>query len=498
VSSSWIHAQNQIPRRALLLASLIGVLASAHTCANPSATDAAPNAAPNAGNDAAQDANSYVTQALRSNLALQQQALNLVAATAALAEARARWRPNLSLSARYSRAKGGREIEFPLAELLNPVYQTLNQQLVAQGQPARFPALENQSFELLREREQDSRLSLIQPLYAPALSAAIRASEAGLAAQEAALDAFQRVLVRDVKHAYYGWQSARQALAIVASSQDVLAENRRVNQSLFDNGKVTRDQVLRAEAELLALQQQEREARNQVDAARNYLSFLTELKMGQELPEPATLPEQVPPVAELSAVLRRAMRDRPELGQVNSGVRAREAEVEIAQADYRPTLAFALDAGIQGSSYGFGSGQNFAVGSLVLNWKLFDGGVRRAQVSAAAAKRDAASIRATEVLRQIELEVRQALDDYNAARDSLETARARVAAASATLEIAARKRDAGSISQVEYLDARNTLTQAELNFNLTRFDVWSRYATLRYASGEPVPALHASAQGELP
>jgi hypothetical protein len=35
---------------------------------------------------------------------------------------------------------------------------------------------------------------------------------------------------------------------------------------------------------------------------------------------------------------------------------------------------------------------------------------------------------------------------------------------------------------VEFIDARNTLTRAELNYNLTRFDVLARRAELEYAT----------------
>ena len=64
-----------------------------------------------------------------------------------------------SLDARYTRAEGGREIDVPLGTLLNPVYSTLNDLLAAQGQPAQFPQIADQTINFLREREQDTRLT---------------------------------------------------------------------------------------------------------------------------------------------------------------------------------------------------------------------------------------------------------------------------------------------------------------------------------------------------
>ena len=48
---------------------------------------------------------------------------------------------------------------------------------------------------------------------------------------------------------------------IVDASVALLNENLRVNDSLFRNGKITQDQVLRARAELLQVVQQSRDAR---------------------------------------------------------------------------------------------------------------------------------------------------------------------------------------------------------------------------------------------
>ena len=91
-------------------------------------------------------------------------------------------------------------------------------------------------------------------------------------------------------------------------------------------------------------------------------------------------------------------------------------------------------------------------------------------------------LRKEEIAQQIRLEVQQALDRLTTARDSLTTAAARADAARAAFRIASRKRDEGVISQVEFIDARSALTGAELNHNVTRFDVLARRAELEYAT----------------
>ena len=437
----------------------------------------------------------YIAQGRESNLALNAAGADVRRAQAQLEEARARWRPTVALAARYSRADGGRTIDLPLGDLVNPAYRTLNQLLQAQGQPAPFQDIANQQISFLREREQETKLSLTTPLWAPAIDAGIDAADATLAATDAARAAYARTLERDIEVAYLDWLRANAAQAIVQASRDLLAENLRVNTVLFDNGKITRDQVLRAQAEVLALEQQALEAGNGVTLARNYFNFLLNRPLdatidAAEVPDPVAFAAQrlaalgADPDALADARLEDyAAGARAELGQIDAQVRAAAAGVAAERASYQPTVAFAVDAGIQGEDYGFGSGQNYAIASLVFDWRLYDGGQRKSRVAAARATLERAEIARSEVGDQIALQVRQAADRLRTARASLATASARQDAAREAFRIASRKRDAGSIAQVEFIDARTALTSAELNLNLTRFDVLVRLAELRAALG---------------
>jgi len=424
----------------------------------------------------------YVRDSLQSNLALKSESLGVEANLASLDAAEAKFFPEVSLAARYSRAEGGREIDVPLGSMLNPIYSTLNDMLAAQGKTASFPMVSDQTINFVREREQDTRITLRQPIYAPAIPAAIRAQRAALESSEFGRIAFARRLKRDVTVAYLDWLKATKTVDIVQSSVALLEENLRVNESLFRNGKVTQDQVLRARAELLAVVQQLRDARNGQSQARSYLNFLRNHALEEEL-IPATVNREVTRAVQDLATLRTAaLANRPELDQLDRATRAAESRVQLARADLKPTLSLGMDGGIQDEHYDFGRGSNFGTISLLINWKFFDGGANRAEARSARAEARQAATRKDEVALQIQLEVQQALDQLQATSDSVATAEARVEAASAGFRIASRKRDEGVINQVEFIDARNSLTSAELNLNVTLFDLLARQAELDYAT----------------
>jgi outer membrane protein TolC len=433
----------------------------------------------------------YVAQALEGNLALRGQDLDVERSAAALAAARARFYPELALNARYTVAEGGRQIEFPLGQLMNPAYQTLNQLLVAQGQAPRFANLPDQTFAFQRPREQDTRITLRQPLYQPAIPAAVTAQRELLGSQQYARLALARQLRRDVIVAYAGYLQALRATEIVGSANLLLDENLRITESLYANGRVTQDQVLRARAEQLAARQSLRTTQGQVSQARSYVNFLLNRRLDTALDDAAAGTAGQPSPADMQSLRADAQEHRAELAQLDSLSRAADAQARAARAALKPQLALGVDAGTQGEQYRLGSGYNFIAASLVLSWKFFDGGANRAAAAQARLAARGVSLQREQAAQRVQLEVQQALDQLETARDSLATAQARMEAAQAAFRIASRKRDEGAISQVEFLDARNTLTAAQLNLNVTRFELISRGAELDHATGSgelPLPA----------
>src|SRR5277367_5377132 len=101
-----------------------------------------------------------VADALAANLELDAAAGGVAQRLAALDQARALYLPSLDFSARYTRANGGRTLDFPVGDLLNPVYATLNQITGT----TKCPAIQNQQVNFQRTREQYTDLLLTQHL----------------------------------------------------------------------------------------------------------------------------------------------------------------------------------------------------------------------------------------------------------------------------------------------------------------------------------------------
>jgi len=419
----------------------------------------------------------YIREALAHNASLGAQDASVAARLQALREARAQRLPQLDLKARYSLATGGRTIDFPSGDLLNPVYGTLNQLTGTQ----QFPAIDNQSIKLLREKEQDTRLSLTAPLFAPQLDAAIDARSALYESETAAREALARTLVRDVKQAAYALAQARAGIEILEASERTLAENVRVSQALVDAGKATRDRRLRAEAERLGVVQRLDAARAQAQQARRYLNFLR----GQALDAAVESTAGDFSVTDPGG----SRRPRPELRQVEHAVTAAEAQRRAARADRWPTLALGADYGVEGEDYQFDREHDFSIASLVLNWSVFDFGLRRARQSQAEAETANLRARHEDLQQKLALAEQAAREDLAVALRAVDSADARRSAADESFRISARKRDEGQLSQIEFLDAERALTDARLNQIIARQAALSRAAELEYATAAyPLPS----------
>jgi outer membrane protein TolC len=436
---------------------------------------------------------SLVDEALAANLEVEGANASALQRLAALDGARARYLPVLDLQARYTRADGGRSIEFPVGDLLNPVYASLNQ---LTGQP-RFPQIENVSIRFVREREQETKLTLTQPLYDARIGAARDAAAAQFDASGAARDALRGRIARDVRQAYYRWLQARAQVGVLDATLELARENRRVNDSLFRNGKVTRDLVYRAEADVLEVEQSRLAATNGVRLAQSYVNLLRNAPFERPLPLATVADPDVLRLREgLAARARQpglplpglqdaAVDRRAELRQLDAAGAAASAAERLARAAFRPQLALAVDAGSQAENYErFATNDDsFVFASLVLRFNLFNGGADRAGVRGARAA--LAELRANRALaeRRIRLEVQDALQGLEVAQASLDTANKRVEAAAGAFRIAQKKRDLGQINQAEYVDARRALTDAQLNLNVTRFEALDGLAQLEYAVG---------------
>lgn len=419
----------------------------------------------------------YVQTALDGNLALKQKQFSLEQSEAALDEARGMFFPSVSIDARYTRAGGGREIDLPIGDLVNPVYDAINGLT-----GSNLPHLDNQKIMFMREKEQETKLRLVQPVFQPAIYFNYKAKSNMTGMYRAEKNAFAGTIIAEVKTAYYNYLKTLKIKKLLLSTEELLKENLRVSESLFKNGKATRDAVYKAEAELSKLKQQQSEAGKNNEIAKSYFNFLLNRDFEEEiLVEETETPDQ--PGNGLELAEKAALAKREEITQMQYASEAAGNGVSAAKSSYYPGISLVVDYGYQGEEYKFTNDYDFWTASMVLQWNIFNGFSDKAKAEENEIKKMEIETQKNEIVNKIRLQVREAFYDLEVAADAIETTSKREESSSQSFRIIEKKYKEGMTPQIEYIDARNTLTQSQIEAAVAEYDYKIKLAGLEKATG---------------
>jgi hypothetical protein len=108
----------------------------------------------------------YVKEAFQRNIALQQKSIQVEKAMLALKTAQSLYQPTVAFQGAYQSGEGGRSIAFPVGDLLNPVYSTLN----ALTRSNAFPQIANVETNFFPRDFYDMKLQTTMPIFNKDLS----------------------------------------------------------------------------------------------------------------------------------------------------------------------------------------------------------------------------------------------------------------------------------------------------------------------------------------
>jgi len=425
----------------------------------------------------------YIDQALESNIALQQKGLSYQKSLAALDEAKALFFPKLSLEARYSVAGGGRTIELPLGDLLNPVYNNLNLINDPNSGIPTYPQIENEEFQFFRPREHETKLRLVFPIFNAAIRNNHKIQQNLNSAEQIAVEIYKRELVKEVKTAYFNYQKAYQAQQLFDNTLLLVQENLRTTNSLHKYDKVTIDVVYAAQVEVKRVEQQLAAARKDQEVARAYFNFLLNRSYEETIDANTNLAEQAQtPVETSEAAQQLALQKREELRQLDSYIAAANDKTQLNKGELLPQLNLVGDYGFQGVDYSFGAEDDFIMGSLVLSWPLFNKPTK-ARVQQAQIEQQILTKRKEEVSRQIGLQLISARYELEAADASITLGISEVESAKKAYRLVEKKFRQGQANLVELTDARTRKTNAEFRLIIFKFDYHVKSAAYERAIG---------------
>jgi len=418
---------------------------------------------------------SYIEEGLRNNEQLLQEALAVQDRQLALSEANANFLPQVQFMADYTLADGGRTIDIPVGDLLNPVYGSLNE-LTASN---RFPTITNVSEQFLPNDFHETKLRLIQPLFNTDIYYNRQINRYQLEAAEARRAAYEQELVKEIKVAYYNYLQAQSAVDIYESNKEPLYELVRFNELRYREDLVTQDEVYRSEFEVEQLLADQADARAQLETARVYFNFL--------LNRPYDKPIEVDtaftlPATQLEPQVADAIGRRSEIRQIQAAQEAQQQAYNLNRASrFLPTINAVGDLGYQGFEYTFDDNQDFWFVNFSLRWDLFTGSRQRYATQRSRIQLDVLESQEDQLESQISVEVVRAQADLMASQKRYTAKTKSVQAAQRTFAITQSRYRENQALLIEFLDAQSAYLSAQIDQSISKYQWLTNQAQLERA-----------------
>ncbi|MGN8055699.1 TolC family protein [Pedobacter sp. 22163] len=417
--------------------------------------------------------NDYIAQGLASNQSIKEQNFFLQKNIYALQEAKSMFLPSVTFSTTYTKADGGRTIDFPTGDLFNAAYATLNQLTGSNS----FPQLENQSILLNPDNFYDAKFRTSLPILNAELvyNKRIKAQQVDL--QKAEILMYKRELVKEIKTAYYNYLKATNAIKIYQSFLKLLEEGERVNRKLFENNKINRTAVIRSQNEVSKINASLTAAQKTEESARYYFNFLLNRPLTDLI-----LTDDVPLLPAQDNLLLNDVNGREELAKLEIAKGINKNLTGLAKSYLIPKVGTSLDLGAQSFDWKFNQKSRYYLLGVSLEWNLFSSGRNSYKIKQAIASEQGISAQTNHVTQQL-------LTELNVRRANLQSASAQYRAAQSQLKTSqtyyndvTKLYKEGMAIYIELLDAQNQWVDAQLQSNIALFDTWISLTAIERAS----------------
>jgi outer membrane protein TolC len=297
--------------------------------------------------------------------------------------------------------------------------------------------------------------------------------------------AFQTV-ANEVAVGYYQVLRTR---ALKKTAQDAVRraeDDLEVAKKLEKGGALEKEKRLRVEVQLA-------ESQRLLDAAEGaevVAVAALNLAIGLNVNAPTGVVEtaDVPPFTQsLAECLQTAVGTRREFQVARTSIQVADEGRQVARADFAPRIVAdgALFDFQQAAPRGHA---DLAVGFIKLEWGLFEGGKRVAELRVADSKIRAAMAEAESVADTIAFQVTEAYRNMVTARLAIERSRPAVAQAEETYRFVKARQERGAALPAEITDAESALTRAQQAYLNSIHDHLIALARLDYAMGvSPTP-----------
>ena len=426
----------------------------------------------------------YVEQALNSNLQIQNQRLSASRQNIEIDRAKRLWTPEVNINASYLLAEGGRRINFPVGDLFNPAYGTLNQLTDSDA----FPTdLENLETQLTPTNFLDAQLSISQPILNSTIRHNRRIQESLLGIQNIEIDKTRREISYQVKSAYFNHLKTIEGLRIIDSNRQLLEEILEFNKKLVKYDKANNDIISDVSFQLESLASDKAQLNEQRETTKALFNLLLNRPLGTPIVVDTTLLlENEMLLPSMEELYNSALRFREETQLLNSQDELIKIDQERIRDERLPELGLTAGVGIQTEHFSFDDGGPLYTAGVGIRINLFDGGKRNLQIQSRQVERDLVKNQKDQFGQQARLEVLSAYFEIQSTMSQLKSEKSATRHAQRSLDITKSKYKNNRALLIEVLEAQTRLITGQMRSVVTGYDLLISKANLEKIIASPI------------
>jgi outer membrane protein len=273
-----------------------------------------------------------------------------------------------------------------------------------------------------------------------------------------------------VASAFYDILKAKRAREIAAANTGRLKGLRDAVATRLSLETTTKTDLFRAEAELSKAKTEEISAGNQLSLAQAVLRRLVDLTRGYDIVEPEAADQGEFAADTLEAMKKEAMAHRAEIKVLALESKIAEQTVRFTKGEYWPTLSvegqYVNSEQDPGTPYVV---EDSLSAGIRLDVPLYDGGLRRANVSQSRSRQHQAELQLKALTRQIEVEVEQAFLLVTDLASTITALEDQLKFAKENYDAVAKLFAHGLADRLDVLDANTLLANSESQISEARY-----------------------------
>jgi outer membrane protein len=301
------------------------------------------------------------------------------------------------------------------------------------------------------------------------------------------LDRTDQEIVFRVVTSYYDVLLAAKQLEVADQSVKTAQSIMDRSQARFDSGLTVESDLLTAKVRLAARQQEVIRARNTLEVSRAQLNTAMGVPVESPFQFTEGLAERRLAIPTLRDAEKQALANRPDLKRIASEEAAQRQNVSVAKSSFGPRVNAFAGWEMDNPTFVAGGGGNNWLGGIEVQFDIFQGGAKRAELSRQRALEEKVVAMRQAASDAVRLEVRRAFYETDANRQQIDVARAAVAQAQESLRINQDRYDSGLTTITDLLGVEEAARRSQTDYWEAVYHFQTSYANLELASGNLNP-----------